>query len=225
MFSGGSSGELHIRQNVAMSQPSKTCKECRAALPLSAFPILSANHKHGPRCRECHNAKQRAYVDRARTTKTPAVEGIRICKSCQQIRHMTEFPIQFAATDGRMALCKFCENARQRTWRKAAMASRPDFVAARQLSQDKHKAQRYGLTLEAYRELEAKVTGKCEVCHKPPRCRKQWRADSRLHIDHCHKTGKVRGLLCTDCNRAIGLFEDDPAALFRAAEYVRREPK
>lgn len=207
---------------MAAHQHTKDCKDCGARLPLSAFALHYGTKRPGPRCKPCDRAKQRRYRIKARQTVVPATKGIRICSRCGLIRDMTEFPIQYSATDGRMASCKFCENKRQRIWRSKAVASRPDFVAARQLSQDKNKAKRYGLTLEEYRELEKRVTGKCEICLKPPRCRKAWRADSRLHIDHDHETGKVRGLLCTDCNRAIGLLGDDADTLLRAADYLCR---
>lgn len=42
----------------------------------------------------------------------------------------------------------------------------------------------------------------------------------KLHVDHCHKTGKFRGILCHKCNRALGFFKDDPALLRRAADYI-----
>lgn len=55
----------------------------------------------------------------------------------------------------------------------------------------------------------------CMVCHRTP---------TGLSIDHDHSTGSVRGVLCGDCNRAIGLFRDDPELMRRAADYVERPP-
>jgi hypothetical protein len=61
--------------------------------------------------------------------------------------------------------------------------------------------------------------GRCDVCGGPPDGR--WK---RLNIDHDHKTGLFRGLLCKRCNQAIGLFRDNPELMIEAAAYLRRAP-
>ena len=75
---------------------------------------------------------------------------------------------------------------------------------------------RYGLTVEEFRAMLARQADLCAICGGP------WRGwnGQNPHIDHCHKTGKVRGLLCASCNSAIGRFGDDPALLRRAADYL-----
>jgi Recombination endonuclease VII len=74
---------------------------------------------------------------------------------------------------------------------------------------------KYGLSLEQYQEMLKEQDGKCYCCGDPPTGHK-----TLLAVDHCHKTGTVRRLLCDRCNRAIGLFKDDPSILRRAAEYL-----
>ncbi|MFA5052826.1 MAG: endonuclease VII domain-containing protein [Parcubacteria group bacterium] len=59
--------------------------------------------------------------------------------------------------------------------------------------------------------------GKCDICGREPDGR--WK---QLNIDHCHKTGKLRGLLCSRCNRAIGYFDDDPRILRAAILYLKK---
>lgn len=71
---------------------------------------------------------------------------------------------------------------------------------------------KYNLTLEAYAALLEKQQGKCALC-----LREQ---TERLHVDHNHSTGEVRGLLCERCNRALGLFADSPALLASAVRYL-----
>ncbi len=69
---------------------------------------------------------------------------------------------------------------------------------------------RYGLSLEEYQRMYEYQSGVCGICAK----------DVKLNIDHCHSTGKVRGLLCMDCNHGIGNFRDDPKLLLSAIAYL-----
>lgn len=204
---------------MAASNPTtKACSKCGDELRIGDFSIHRG--KRTDECLTCRKAREAGYRKRTAATRVVIVDGDRTCRICGSTKHVTKFPIRRLMTGGRGTECKECDNARQRAWRKNAVATRPDFIAARKLSQDKIQAKRYGLTLEQYRMLEAMATGKCEICQKPARRRGNWRADSRLHIDHDHKSGRVRGMLCTDCNRGLGLFGDNPKTLQRAAEYI-----
>jgi hypothetical protein len=80
---------------------------------------------------------------------------------------------------------------------------------------DDRRAARYGLSADEYRAMFEAQAGVCALCAAPPGAK-------ALHVDHCHATGKVRGLLCHMCNLAVGLFKDDPAALRKAAAYLER---
>lgn len=76
-----------------------------------------------------------------------------------------------------------------------------------------HLKTRYGINIETRcRMLEAQ-RGLCLICDID--------ITSQPHVDHCHTTGKVRGLLCGPCNRALGMMQDDPVRLIRAAEYLK----
>ena len=75
---------------------------------------------------------------------------------------------------------------------------------------------RYGLTRDDFWKLLEKQGGVCAICgtSEPGKGR------TRMCVDHCHRTGKVRGLLCGSCNRSIGQLGDDPDILQRAADYL-----
>lgn len=73
------------------------------------------------------------------------------------------------------------------------------------------------MTEADYERMFAEQEGRCAICRLPQRDHKHWQ---RLHIDHDHVTGRVRGLLCTHCNTALGKFADDPERLQRAIEYL-----
>ena len=78
------------------------------------------------------------------------------------------------------------------------------------------QVRRHGLTVEEFRALLEAQNSLCAICRGP------WRGwnGQNPHIDHCHKTGRVRGLLCASCNSALGRFGDDPELLRRAAAYL-----
>lgn len=76
---------------------------------------------------------------------------------------------------------------------------------------------KYGIEPEDYDRMLAEQGFACAICHKPETQSK----DGRFHVDHCHSTDVVRGLLCDRCNVGLGSFGDDPDALVRAAEYLR----
>lgn len=81
-----------------------------------------------------------------------------------------------------------------------------------------HLMNKYGMTEAGYQELLASQGGLCAICGTDdPRGKNH----NRLHVDHCHKTGKVRGLLCSRCNVGIGSFLDDVAVLQKAITYLK----
>lgn len=81
-------------------------------------------------------------------------------------------------------------------------------------TKDRFLRWRYGIGIEEFEEMMNAQGGACAICKKDPS------TDRALDVDHDHSSGFVRGLLCNDCNRAIGLFGDDPSVLVRAAHYL-----
>ena len=80
----------------------------------------------------------------------------------------------------------------------------------------------YGITQDDYNLMLEKQQGLCAICKRPPK------DDQILHVDHCHTTGKIRGLLCSSCNTSIGKLggiSGLEAALDYLKEFYRRELK
>lgn len=88
----------------------------------------------------------------------------------------------------------------------------------RKLNPDKYKGydlkRRLGMSLEQYNSLKEKQSNLCAICKQPEQF------NGSLAVDHCHATGKVRGLLCTNCNRGLGHFKDSTDNLRNAVEYL-----
>lgn len=81
----------------------------------------------------------------------------------------------------------------------------------------------YGLDEYSYQQLYSSQKGLCAICHKPPKGKGKYAV---LHIDHCHETGKVRGLLCMKCNLAIGHLRNSPRIIDSSIKYLlERDPK
>jgi hypothetical protein len=105
---------------------------------------------------------------------------------------------------------------------RRAANSKPNAMMRRRLYRESHRGMElqkkhdlkylYGATLEEVAALRSKQGGLCAIC----RCRKN------LQIDHDNSSKRIRGLLCGECNRALGLFYDLPASLVRALTYILR---
>lgn len=114
--------------------------------------------------------------------------------------------------DGSQSYCLECRKNWSRQYRETPSYQK---LAIRS------KAKRFGMTYEEVIELFEKQNKSCAICNKEQPLLSHSGYDT-LHIDHCHATGKSRGLLCTHCNTALGKFRDDPVRLRTAADYIER---
>lgn len=81
----------------------------------------------------------------------------------------------------------------------------------------------YGITYRQYHTMLAEQNSRCKICDGSGFLMKDCHK-LLLVVDHCHKGGQVRGLLCHNCNRALGLLKDDPEIINKAAAYVNNHP-
>ena len=103
----------------------------------------------------------------------------------------------------------------RKEYRKAWLAKNPEY------KKDWKLKKLYGLELEDYKRLLEQQGGVCAICGKGETViDKKTGLVRSLSVDHNHINGNVRGLLCNKCNRALGLFEDDPELLLKAFVYM-----
>lgn len=151
---------------------------------------------------------------------------MKVCSKCKRRKHRSKFPKRSGATDGLLGRCFVCYNKEKAAWRER----HPDkykTITQRYRDKDPEKIRdnnlrnKYGISLDDYNRLLAKQGGVCAICSQPERM-KNGRSGkvSPLAVDHCHGTGRVRGLLCFSCNVALGKFNDDPKILKKALDYV-----
>lgn len=128
----------------------------------------------------------------------PATE--KKCSKCGGTKPLDDFYKNKKNKDGKSYSCKPCQKATTDAWKE----KNPEAL-------HKHKLKyRYGITPEQYDEMVAKAGGKCQLCG----------LETKLHIDHCHKNGHVRGVLCGPCNRAIGQLGDSEESIRRVLDYL-----
>lgn len=78
-----------------------------------------------------------------------------------------------------------------------------------------HRLAKYGLTDEQFQTMLVRQKNSCVICNKV------FNSTRDTHVDHCHRTGKVRGILCGACNNGLGRFEDDTYRLLKAILYLK----
>lgn len=191
-------------------QSMKTCVDCGETKPLEDFHKTSAKSGLGrqTRCKPCATVKNREW--------RKANPEVKAWKARWEAAHREQ---HLAGQRVRTRRRYYTEG--YKAYRQAWLAQNGDSVAAyqkeyrRKVGRWKQIEKKYGLTKAAYEDIEAAQAYRCPICQR-------LLADAQVHIDHCHDTDKVRGLLCQRCNQAIGLLKHEPLALLRACRYLRR---
>jgi hypothetical protein len=150
------------------------------------------------------------------------------CTKCKEEKSLNFFNKKTAYKDGFDSICKSCLSQYRKQWR---ISNSKKVIEAEKLwkknnptkVKDKRRRQvlkTYGLTVADWEKMFFSQNGLCAICNKPETTMINGKLN-RLSVDHCHTTGKNRGLLCDKCNRGLGLFHDDSSRLNRAAEYLK----
>ncbi len=113
-------------------------------------------------------------------------------------------------SDPRAKLTKKAKPRKRRKWGPKAVSRQPE------VRREKALQERYGISIADYETMLKAQKGGCWICGRPPKKR-------RLNIDHDHKTGIVRGLLCFSCNWGLSWFKDNAERLEKAAAYIRKQ--
>lgn len=156
----------------------------------------------------------------------------KICTRCNKEKSVSDFFKRNTSEkkDGLRSHCKECifkkshsyyiknqekYKALNRIWYKENIEQQKAYnYSRRDKSRDYHLKKLYGMSSTDYIVMLQKQNGQCAICFQFPNDKKP------LAVDHCHKTGKIRGLLCTRCNLSIGALNDDPLLLESAIKYL-----
>lgn len=148
-------------------------------------------------------------------------EDGRICTKCSQFKEWENFSINKSnGLNGRKSVCKPCTNkaerARNRRYRQCPKKSEE----LRQKFFEKNLKVSYNLTLSDYEQILEDQNNSCAVCglSNDEYFKKH---NQQLCVDHCHKTGKVRGLLCRVCNSGLGKLGDTSDGVYKGYTYLK----
>lgn len=170
------------------------CVDChRSAGPTCRF---------GDRGRICNSCRARRFRERLTTAQRAVIRE-------RQRRNDKE---RYAAKRNEILAAK---RSRYQANPEAFLSRQREY---RRQNPEKHHAQtrkaKYGLTSESFERLWNQQDGKCAICLTP------LARGPHAHIDHCHGSGRVRGILCSFCNHGLGRFRDQPTLLIAAAKYL-----
>jgi hypothetical protein len=126
--------------------------------------------------------------------------GFKWCADCDTVKPVEDFCRNKNTSTGRATYCKLCHNARCREARERLYGGGREY----------HLRRRYGIGQVQVDRMLAEQGGVCAVCEKP----------DPEHVDHDHKTSQVRGMLCFNCNQALGNVRDSAHVLDRLREYL-----
>ena len=135
------------------------------------------------------------------------VEGTKYCKSCDTTKPIDDFYLRNKTSMVRHSTCKECDKKR--------VKENHDPVAYRNAELQR----RYGITQQDYEVMIVEQNNQCAICNATePGGRHN---SGYFVVDHCHTTGKVRKLLCNNCNTALGLVGDNTQTLQSMIEYLQ----
>ena len=130
-----------------------------------------------------------------------------LCTKCHTVKDEEDFSNDSRRSSGKQSQCKQCKLEWAREYRRRCPEK------ARATQRRSAILRRYGITIHEYKDMCASQNWVCAICGETPKKR-------ALHVDHDHKSGKVRRLLCMRCNSVIGYVKEDVKILQNMIKYL-----
>jgi len=134
----------------------------------------------------------------------------RVCRCCNTEKSLEEYPKDKRWRNTYKLDCKICYNVKRRSNYNPEQR------------RDEGLKQLYGISRDDLNSMYTHQEGCCAICSAPLSLISGKTKKGKAHVDHCHTTGKVRGLLCTKCNTLLGMAEDNKETLQKAILYLDR---
>jgi hypothetical protein len=136
----------------------------------------------------------------------------KLCRRCKRVLPIAQFYRNKTKPLPHLGACRECVNAEYKRHR----AAHPERF--RRYERTQNLKRKYGITIKQFEAMLAAQGGTCAVCAGPPLGK-----GNQYHVDHDHRTGRIRGILCHKCNVALGLVSDSPLHLRALIAYLERK--
>jgi recombination endonuclease VII len=196
----------------------KTCRDCQQTKPASEFyPNNQKKDGLSTYCKPCFKARQAGYYKEGHP-RPVMPEGMKRCSTCKELKPIDQFSSNRTTKDGKSYTCKPCSVESVRAYHRRNPEKHREYNkdwARRNPERKKDIALKVtkGVEFGTYDRMFEAQGGRCAICKNPP-------GAQRFHLDHCHDSGKVRGLLCSCCNTGIGQLKHDETILLNAISYL-----
>ena len=157
---------------------------------------------------------------RAVVHPNPSERGkMKKCAKCEQVKPAENFYVDRFKKSGLSSYCKICNRTKRNlTYVKNKINDKQyfkEYYKKYPLKAKEYALKKYGLTIGQFNELKKSQNYLCKICGE-----NETNLKLKLFVDHCHATGKVRGLLCQSCNTMIGNAKDSVLVLQSAITYL-----
>lgn len=196
------------------------CTKCKQTKPIDSFyrdKLNTAREGRAKHCKDC-KAKNRISYDILSDSDPLIVNSIRECNYCKTKKTLSEFRKTKFGKYGRSYYCKNCEDCKGKIYKGTSQ-----YIELRKKNSKKWNYKKsYGMSLEDVKALLNNQLGLCanRACGKEIFIDTDDRKN-KAFVDHCHETGKIRGMLCISCNTALGLIEQKNKML-GLTEYLQK---
>ena len=153
-----------------------------------------------------------------RKPKYEVINGFKICTGCGKNLPISAYPRKSKAKTGLTPSCRECISEKGRSYRRLHPEYQKQYDQKRKSYRSAKRIQDlYGLTSEEFKKILIWQGEQCAICWTKHPGDKNW------NVDHDHKTGKVRGLLCRKCNLMLGFAKDSANLLSRGIQYLQKK--
>lgn len=208
----------------------KICTKCGIEKPIEDFFASKSGFLNKmAECKLCnclvrYNRRRQKRIKEGKIVKIPtllarqnSINGLRFCPACKQTKPLDQFYQSKNSNGGHASHCKDCSKFLQKKY--SSKESQKKYYKRNKRKQlDIYLKREFGIGIEDYERMLDSQSGKCKICGKSIKENLK-----RLAVDHCHKTGKVRGLLCSSCNICIGFIEKNSLDISAIKKYLTQE--